>query len=1079
MPDPAADRNLLFGILALQADLISRDALISAMNVWAAHKATPLGQILLNQGALETDGQALVEALVQKSLARHGGDAEKSLAALNLLGATRQELEQIGDADIHAGLDQVATTQCLEEGPAGSLPTKVGWPLRYRVLRPHARGGLGEVFVAHDEELHREVALKEIQPRHADHPDSRVRFLLEAEITGGLEHPGIVPVYGLGQYADGRPYYAMRFIKGDSLQDAIARFHQADVPGRDPGERSLMLRELLGRFVAVCNAVAYAHSRGVLHRDLKPANVMLGKYGETLVVDWGLAKVVGRAPGAAGAGEELLQPASDGSAPTEVGAALGTPAYMSPEQADGNWDAVGPASDVYSLGATLYCLLTGRVPFPQGEVGVVLRKVEEGDFPPPGQVKRGVPPALAAVCRKAMALRPPDRYATALALAADVEHWLADEPVGAYREPLAVRFGRWRRRHKALVAGVTAALLVVVLLGGAAGLWLREQAAEKRRDVAAALDRAIDLQKRERWGEAEAVLEQAQRRLGEGGPADLRRRVARARADLRLVGRLDAARLKASAQAGDHFDFAAAEKAYAAAFREWKLGRPGDEVAAVADRIRRSAVREQIVAALDGWAWMTAEEGRRAWLLAVARRADPDSPANRLRQPALAKQPAELERLVREVRLEALSPQLLAGLGRALLLRKGNAALPLLTAAQRRHPQDFWLNFDLGIALLDRKPWEAMAYYRAALALRPHTYAVHINLGYALYNQGRIDEAGAEYREAVRLEPGSAQAHYNLGNTLFRQGRVDQAMASYQKSLALEPRYAQALTGLGVALSRQGQKDRAIACYRKAVALDPKLAHAHIGLGAALLAQGQREQAIACFRKAVALDPNNAVAHCNLGLVLQQQARFAEALDALKRGHELRVRHPQWPHPSEQWLRACERLLALDARLPKLLRGEAQPSDVGERLEFASLCALKRLYRAAARFYQEAFAAQPSLVADCRRGRRYHAACAAARAAAGRGQDAAPLTEGERGRWRQQALDWLRADLALWAKQLDAGTPQARAQVRRQLGRWQRDLDLQDVRAAALARLPAAEQDAWRQLWAEVAALLRRAGDGK
>src|SRR5262249_45396597 len=134
---------------------------------------------------------------------------------------------------------------------------------RFRILRPHAKGGLGQVSVALDEELHREVALKEIQDKHADHPESRSRFLLEAEITGGLEHPGIVPVYGLGQYADGRPFYAMRFIRGDNLKDAIDRFHKADVPARDPGERTLALRKLLGRFIDVCNAIAYAHSRGV------------------------------------------------------------------------------------------------------------------------------------------------------------------------------------------------------------------------------------------------------------------------------------------------------------------------------------------------------------------------------------------------------------------------------------------------------------------------------------------------------------------------------------------------------------------------------------------------------------------------------------------------------------------------------------------------------------------------------------------------------------------------------------------------------------------------------------------------
>ena len=140
------------------------------------------------------------------------------------------------------------------------------------------------------------MALKQILDRHADDPTSRARFLLEAEITGGLEHPGIVPVYGLGTYGDGRPYYAMRFIRGDSLKEAIERFHADAAPRRDPGRRSLELRKLLRRFIDVCNAIDYAHSRGVLHRDIKPGNIMLGQYGETLVVDWGLAKADGRAP---------------------------------------------------------------------------------------------------------------------------------------------------------------------------------------------------------------------------------------------------------------------------------------------------------------------------------------------------------------------------------------------------------------------------------------------------------------------------------------------------------------------------------------------------------------------------------------------------------------------------------------------------------------------------------------------------------------------------------------------------------------------------------------------------------------
>jgi serine/threonine-protein kinase len=376
-------------------------------------------------------------------------------------------VDQIGPARAHGST----------EDHAGDDDTPLCCPMRYRVLRPHAKGGLGEVFVAEDRELHREVALKEIQRPHAQDPHSRSRFLLEAEVKGRLEHPGVVPVYGLGSYRDGRPFYAMRFIRGESLKEAIARFHAADVPGRHPGERGLALRQLLGQFVAVCNAVAYAHSRGVIHRDLKPANVMLGKYGETLVVDWGLAKVLGRPEGEPAGEEATLRPSSGDELATVAGTVVGTPAYMSPEQAAGRLDLLGPASDVYSLGATLYAILTGQAPIRGQDQSERLRRASRGEWALPRQVKKGVPKALDAICRKAMALRPQDRYATAQALAADVEHWLADEPVTAYREPLLRRLGRWARRHPALVAASAAGVLVALLAAGAGAWWLDRQRA--------------------------------------------------------------------------------------------------------------------------------------------------------------------------------------------------------------------------------------------------------------------------------------------------------------------------------------------------------------------------------------------------------------------------------------------------------------------------------------------------------------------------------------------------------------------------------------------------------------------------
>jgi eukaryotic-like serine/threonine-protein kinase len=441
----AADRNLLFGILAVQMDFVSRDALITAMNAWVLVKHRSLGEILVEQNALTSARRDLLEALVAEHIRQHGDDPARSLAALSSSASPAKEaLQKVEDPDVQASLRQVPGTLNTGDDPFRTVGEPEGARIRFRILRPHAKGGLGEVFVAHDEELNRPVALKEIQARHAGNRDSRGRFLLEAEITGRLEHPGIVPVYGLGSYADGRPYYAMRFIKGQDLREAIERFHAAEKPGRDPGERRLAFRELLGRFVDVCNAVAFAHSRGVLHRDLKPGNVMLGKYGETLVVDWGLAKAAGRKDEATRAVADAIHPRSGSEvAPTQHGAAIGTPAYMSPEQAAGQLERLGPASDVYSLGGTLYTLLTGKPPVDAVDVGEMLRKVQLGEVVPPRQAKPGTPPALEAVCRKAMALRPEDRYDSALALAADVEHWLADEPVVAFRESALARLRRW------------------------------------------------------------------------------------------------------------------------------------------------------------------------------------------------------------------------------------------------------------------------------------------------------------------------------------------------------------------------------------------------------------------------------------------------------------------------------------------------------------------------------------------------------------------------------------------------------------------------------------------------------------
>jgi serine/threonine-protein kinase len=464
-----ADHHLLFGLLALQNGIINQGQLLAAFQAWTLDKSKSLAEHLEVRGDLTRAKRAVLEALAEVHLDAHGGDVEKSLAAVPAGPSMREGLARIGDAQINATLGHAGSVHgSTKDGdPHRTTSFSVGSATsdgqRFRILRPHAQGGLGAVFVALDSELHREVALKQILDRHADDPTSRARFLLEAEITGGLEHPGIVPVYGLGAYSDSRPYYAMRFIRGDSLKEAIAAFHADEGLRSDPGRRALGLLKLLRRFLAVCDAIEYAHSRGVLHRDLKPSNVVLGKHGETLVVDWGLAKALGRIEPGIASDERILVPSlSSGSAETLPGSALGTPAYMSPEQARGEIEHLGARGDVYSLGATLYCLLTGRPPVESDDVGTVLRAVQKGDYPPPRRLDPALDPALEAVCLKAMAPRPEDRYPTPRALAEEIEHWMADEPVAAWREPWARRARRWERRHRTAVMAATSAVLVAL-----------------------------------------------------------------------------------------------------------------------------------------------------------------------------------------------------------------------------------------------------------------------------------------------------------------------------------------------------------------------------------------------------------------------------------------------------------------------------------------------------------------------------------------------------------------------------------------------------------------------------------------
>ena len=385
---------------------------------------------------------------------------------------------------------------------------------------------------------------------------------------------------------------------------------------------------------------------------------------------------------------------------------------------------------------------------------------------------------------------------------------------------------------------------------------------------------------------------------------------------------------------------------------------------------------------------------------------------------------------------------------------------------------------NLGAAALREqgKLEEAVAELRRAIELDPGHAAAHNNLCAALNEQGKVDAAVAEGRRAIELEPKEAKAHNNLGNALRLQGKMDEAVAEYRKAVELDPRGADAHNNLGNALRLQGKMDEAVENLRNAIELAPKLAAAHSNLGLALDEQGKLDEAVAEYRKAITLEPDYAEARCDLGQALEQEGEFHQALEELRRGHELGSKRPGWTYPSAEWLRWCERLIELDGKLPGFLDGKATPASADERVELAGLCALKGLNAAAARFYEDAFAAAPKLADDLGAAHRYDAACAAALAGCGRGQDANKLDDQGRARLRRQALDWLWADLKTWRGLLEKGPYVNRPAVAQQLRHWQVDADLAGVRGAeALAKLPEAERQPWHKLWDDAADLLARA----
>jgi Flp pilus assembly protein TadD/serine/threonine protein kinase len=904
-------------------------------------EADPLLDDLLEEFArrLETGALVDVEAYVAEHPER-GEVLRRMLPVIQMLA----ELDRPGAV--------VAPTSPGGPGPQAAL----GELGDYRILRELGRGGMGVVYEAEQISLGRRVALKVLP--FASTLDSRQlqRFKNEAHAAAQLHHTNIVPVHATG-CERGVHYYAMQFIDGRTLAELIAELRQrtsrdrADSqrtgpytpgsPGADaasgalltpppvwnrgrpawiegdqapaetaatppvaalstlPSPRDRAFYRLVARLgIQAAEALEHAHQLGVLHRDIKPGNLLiehtplpLGQRGEGQVLrlwitDFGLAHCQSQA------------------GLTMTGDLLGTLRYMSPEQALAQRIGVDQRTDIYSLGVTLYELLTLEPAFPGRDRQELLRQIAFEESRPPRRLNKVVPAELETIVLKAMEKNSADRYATAQEMADDLERFLKDEPIRARRPTLVQRARKWARRHQAAVwaAGFCLSMTLIVL-AASSGWALRDRGARRaaaEQKARAAFDEATRLVQEEKWPEALGAARRAQGILGGvGADPDLSQQVEELARDLEMVRRLDEARLELTALAkAGHLDWQGLHAAYADTFAWYGLDVGSLELSEAAGRIRSRCVRRQLVAGLDDWAAVQRRLGLQGWrpLLAVSRAADPDRWRNRLRDALEGREPKALQEVAASVP-DGLPPatalllsQLSKGTGAA------GQALAVLEKVQQQHPADFWVNTELGGYLRSCQPpqlEEAIRYFTAAVALRPQAALAHLNLGAALGDKGQYDQANTQFREAIRLKKDYPSAHYNLGVILGKQEKHAEAEAEFRQALRLRPGDPEVHHNLGVTLNKQGKSAEAEAEIRKALRLRPAEFLPHYNLGNALRDQGKHAEAEAEFREALRLRPACPEVQVDLGIALSAQGKHADAEGEFRRALRQRPGYPE------------------------------------------------------------------------------------------------------------------------------------------------------------------------------------------
>jgi serine/threonine protein kinase/Flp pilus assembly protein TadD len=776
----------------------------------------------------------------------------------------------------------------------------------YKLLEQIGEGGFGIVFLAEQTRpLRRKVALKILKPG-MDTRQVVARFEAERQALALMDHPNIAHVFDGGETAAGRPYFVMELVKGVPIT-------------RYCDQNELSIHERLELFACVCQAVQHAHQKGIIHRDLKPSNVLVASHDGVPVVkviDFGIAKATG-------------QSLTDKTLFTHFAQMIGTPLYMSPEQAGMSGLDVDTRSDIYSLGVVLYELLTGTTPFDRERLRELsydeLRRIIREEEPPRPSTRVGTlgeaaptvsanrqidPKRLSRLCRgeldwivmRALEKDRNRRYESASAFAADVERFLRDEPVLACPPSTWYRLKKFARRNRAALAMAAVILVATLVLSGGAGWALQERAGRRARQADAvdeSMQRSVRWQDQSRLPEALAEAHKAQAALAGGDDQTLRRRVEDRLLDLETAEKLELIRLQGSVLTKLARSYTAqdAEADYARAIQALGIDVEALDVREAADRIRSRTVPVELAEGLFQWATLRhkARPGSdRGWehLLAVARAADPDSLRNRVRDALASGDRKALTKLVASERLDELPPATLVLLGETLRSTgEVEQAVALLRRAQRHHPQHFWVNYWLAFCLRWTQPprtEEAVRFYSAALALRPENGLIHLHLGLALAEKGAADEALAAFERTVELLPENAFAHVSLGVALEQRGRLPEAAAAYHRAIELKPGYYLAHSNLGNTLARQRKLPEAVARYREAARLHKKEPEACFNLGDTLERLGKWAEAADAYRDAIKRDPGDAAAHAQLGRTLVRLGKRDEAVARFREAIRLR-----------------------------------------------------------------------------------------------------------------------------------------------------------------------------------------------